>query len=154
MYRGPALMLEVAFNGLILVLGIAVCVAAVRLGFGGLALPGAGLFPFFAGLIIVIAQSVVMVRAALRRYAQAEFESGKHAFARLAALVAIFAGWILAMPYLGYILVTFAAVLAFAKVLGLEGWWRPLALSAGTSVAIYVLFDRLLYLDLPRGLLG
>jgi len=75
-------------------------------------------------------------------------------FRTLAGMIVVFAGWILAMPTLGYVVVTFAAVLALAWLLGLEGWLKPLALSAATSLATYILFDRLLYLDLPRGLLG
>jgi hypothetical protein len=36
----------------------------------------------------------------------------------------------------------------------LEGWRAPLAVSAGTALFIYVLFDHWLYIDLPRGMLG
>jgi hypothetical protein len=35
----------------------------------------------------------------------------------------------------------------------LEGWWKPLAVSAGTALSIYALFDYWLYVDLPRGIL-
>jgi hypothetical protein len=36
----------------------------------------------------------------------------------------------------------------------LEGWVKPLAVSAGTALFVYLLFDYWLYIDLPRGLLG
>ncbi len=34
------------------------------------------------------------------------------------------------------------------------GWWMPLAVSGGTALFIYLLFDYWLYIDLPRGILG
>jgi hypothetical protein len=58
------------------------------------------------------------------------------------------------MPVLGYVLVTLAVAFAFCKIMKLEGWLKPLALSIGTALFIYVLFDVWLYIDLPRGILG
>ena len=62
--------------------------------------------------------------------------------------------WIVAMPILGYVLVTFLATYAFCNALKLEGWRKPLAVALGTSGFIYVLFDYWLYIDLPRGIFG
>jgi putative tricarboxylic transport membrane protein len=146
-----AVLWEGIFNGSILVLAIAVIVGSIRLGSGELSLPAAGFFPLFAGLTVLIAQSVVIVNAIYRRRTLRAEPVTVRAFGKLAALIAIFVAWIVAMPYLGYILVTFAVVLAFAKVLGLEGWLKPLILSVGSALAVYILFDQLMYLDLPRG---
>jgi putative tricarboxylic transport membrane protein len=145
------LLWEGIFNGSILVLAIAVVVGSIQLGSGGLGRPAAGFFPLFSGLMLLIAQSVVIANTIYRRRTLPGEPVTARAFGKVAALVAIFVAWIVAMPYLGYILVTFAVVLAFAKVLGLEGWLKPLILSAGSSLAVYILFDQLMYLDLPRG---
>ncbi len=145
---------EVLFGCVILAFGIVALTGSMQLGFGSLSQPGAGLFPFFAGLMIVIATPIVIVNFIIGRGSESEFILKKDAFRTLAGMIVVFAGWILAMPTLGYVVVTFAAVLALARLLGLEGWLKALALSAATSLAIYILFDRLLYLDLPRGLLG
>lgn len=145
---------EALFGCLILAFGIVALTGSVQLGFGSLSRPGAGLFPFFAGLMIVIAALIAIVNAVIGSGSKSEFILKKDGFRTLAGMIAVFAGWILAMPALGYVVVTFAAVLALAKLIGLEGWLKPLALSAATSLATYLLFDRLLYLDLPRGLLG
>jgi putative tricarboxylic transport membrane protein len=144
---------EVLFGCLILVCGIVALTGSVQLGFGSLAQPGAGLFPFFSGLMIVIAAPIVIANSIFGRVCESEIILKKDGFRTLAGVMAVFAAWILAMPTLGYVVVTFAAVLVLAKLLGLEGWLKPLALSAATSFATYILFDRLLYLDLPRGLL-
>jgi hypothetical protein len=72
----------------------------------------------------------------------------------LALMTLTFCFWILAMPLLGYVVVSLLATYAFCKVMKLEGWRKPLAVSAGTALFIYLLFDYWLYVDLPRGILG
>jgi len=67
-------------------------------------------------------------------------------------MVATFCVWIAGMPLLGYVAVTLIATYAFCKAMSLEGWRKPLAVSAGTALFIYVLFDYWLYIDLPRGI--
>ena len=145
---------EVLFGCVILAFGIVALAGSVQLGFGSLSQPGAGLFPFFAGLMIVIAAPIAIVNSVVRRGSESELILKKNGLRTLGVMIAVFAAWILAMPTLGYVVVTFAAVLVLARLLGLEGWLKPLALSVATALATYVLFDRLLYLDLPRGLLG
>ena len=154
MNTGRALVGEVLFGCVILAFGIVALVGSVQLGFGSLSQPGAGLFPFFAGLMIVIAAPIAIANSIVRRESESELILKKNGLRTLGVMIAVFAAWILAMPTLGYVVVTFAAVLVLAKLLGLEGRLKPLALSVATALATYVLFDRLLYLDLPRGLLG
>jgi hypothetical protein len=73
---------------------------------------------------------------------------------RLVAMIITFCGWLIVMPWLGFIIVTFLATFAFAKIMGLEGWLKPIGLAIGGSVFIYLLFDVWFYADLPRGILG
>jgi hypothetical protein len=69
-------------------------------------------------------------------------------------MIAAFFLWILLIPLLGYVVVTPLVTYGFCKVMGLEGWRKPLLLSAGTSLFLYLLFDYWLYIDLPRGILS
>jgi len=69
-------------------------------------------------------------------------------------MVAVFCPWILMMPLLGYVVVTLLATYAFCRIMKLEGWWKPISVSAGTALFIYLLFDYWLYIDLPRGFWG
>jgi hypothetical protein len=138
-------------NGLLLVAGIVAVTYALRLGLGSVKQPGAGLFPFIAGVTILIADAV-LVAGSLRASSQApQFAFDASACRKVAALIMVMAGWILAMPYVGYVAVTFAGVCALARIFDLKGWRQPLLLAAFTSLAVYVLFDWLLFLDLPRG---
>jgi uncharacterized membrane protein YeaQ/YmgE (transglycosylase-associated protein family) len=73
---------------------------------------------------------------------------------RLIAMIITFCGWLIFMPWLGFIIITFLATFAFAKIMGLEGWLKPIILAIGGAVFIYLLFDVWFYADLPRGILG
>ncbi|MGE5522453.1 MAG: tripartite tricarboxylate transporter TctB family protein [Rhodospirillaceae bacterium] len=146
------LTLETLFAGVLTVLGAAIAAVSWSYGFGTLARPGPGLYPFFIGVITTVLGAVALacdLREPARRAARLDPVARK----RLALMSAIFVFWILALPVLGYVLVTLAAVYAFAKTLELEGQGKPLAIAAGTALFIYLLFDHWLYIDLPRGML-
>ena len=152
MEKAPASRLEPVFVFVLLVLGVAISVISWGYGFGSLNLPGPGLYPFFIGVAIAVFSLFILI---------AELRSGTskppldQAGARTLALMTLtFCFWILAMPLLGYVVVTLLATYAFCKIMKLEGWRKPLAVSAGTALFIYALFDVWLYVDLPRGLLG
>ena len=142
---------ELVFNLLLMALGIYVMVTSFRIGFGTLREPDAGFFPFVGGLFILISNFSVLAR---------ESRENRPLFPDRAAIIiffmftAIAACWILLMPYLGYVMVSFLAVLGFSKVMKLEGWGKPILLSAVVAFFIYLLFDYWLYLDLPRGIWG
>ena len=142
------------FSILLSILGIAVMTGALQLGIGGLQQPGAGLFPFVTGVIIAASAIVVIATGLDRKNEVTALPFDKGSFRKLAVVIMSMTGWIVLMPFLGYIVVSFVAVFAVAKVLGVKGSLQPLVLSVGTAVAIYLLFDRLLYLDLPRGWFG
>jgi putative tricarboxylic transport membrane protein len=143
---------EAAFDLLLAVCGAAVMIVSLSYGFGTFRRPGPGLFPFFIGLFVLLF-SVPLLPAALRSPARPVLLAGGRVKIFL-LMVAGFCLWILLMPFLGYIAVTLLATGGFCKVMGLEGWRKPVLLSLGTGLFIYLLFDYWLYIDLPRGILG
>jgi hypothetical protein len=66
-------------------------------------------------------------------------------------MIIIFFLWILTMPFIGYLLGTLLVTFGFCRVMRLEGWWKPISVSAGTTLFIFFLFDYWLYIDLPQG---
>jgi len=132
-------------------LGIYVMVISLKIGFGTLREPDAGFFPFVGGLFILISNLSVLARASRENQPLFPDRAGIIIFFMFTAIAAC---WILLMPYLGYVMVSFLAVLGFSKVMKLEGWGRPVLLSAVVAFFIYLLFDYWLYLDLPRGIWG
>lgn len=140
--------LETSFELVLLAVGCAIAYVSWNYGFGSLAQPGPGLFPFFVG--VAIAAFAFMTAKSPRENAPLDIEGRR----TLGVMAATFCFWILAMPLLGYALVTFVATYLFCKALHLEGTRKPLAVSAGTALFIFVLFDYWLYIDLPRGIFG
>lgn len=141
---------EAAFELVLLAVGALIAYMSWGYGFGSLARPGPGLYPFFLGIAIVACTVAVIARPVKSTDRQTLFEAGG---ARTFLLMsATFCLWIVAMPLLGYVIVTLLATYAFAKALRLEGWAKPLAISGGTALFVYVLFDYWLYIDLPRGI--
>jgi hypothetical protein len=152
MEKAPASRLEPIFVFLLLVLGLVISVISWGYGFGTLSQPGPGLYPFFIGAAIAACSLFIFISAV--RAATSEPVLDQAGARTLALMTVTFCFWILAMPLLGYVVVSLLATYGFCKIMKLEGWRKPLAVSAGTALFIYALFDYWLYIDLPRGILG
>jgi putative tricarboxylic transport membrane protein len=143
---------ETIFKFILLILGLMVIVLSLKLGFGALTKPGPGLVPFLAGALILISDAVLILFG--KKSVDDNRLFSKREIRIYLLLTVIFGCWVVAMPFLGYVLVTFIATFVFSKIMKLEGWLKPLLLSIGTTLMSYILFDFFLYLDLPRGILG
>ena len=137
-------------------LGVAAALSsAAELGFGTLAEPGAGFFPCAVGVVLAAAGacSAASGRRAAGRGARAAPLS-RQGLSRVGLMVASLVGWLLVLPVAGYVLATFLAVVAMGKTMGLPGRLGPLLLAAGVAVGLYLFFDFVFYVALPRGLLA
>lgn len=152
MEKAAIFRLETLFVFFLLVLGIAIVVVSLGYGFGNLGRPGPGLYPAFLGAAISIFAFFILISEL--RAGTGKPLPDKHGATTLVLMTATFCLWIVAMPLLGYVVVTLLAAFAFCKIMQLEGWWKPFAVSGGTTLFIYLLFDYWLYTDLPRGILG
>jgi hypothetical protein len=144
---------ELFFTLLFMILGIVIIIVSWSYGFGALKQPGPGLYPFFITLFLILPFSTILLILGLKSK-KSESLFGRYGFRKFLLMILTFILWIIAMPYLGYVIVTFVATCCSCKVMKLEGWLRPLVLSVGTALFIYLLFDYWLYIDLPRGFLG
>jgi putative tricarboxylic transport membrane protein len=144
--------LETGFVLLMLVLGIIITVTSWGYGFGSLRRPGPGLYPVFIGVMICIFTLFILVSELRSKASKPVLD--REGAKNLILMTVTFCLWIAAMPLLGYVFVTLLATYAFCKIMKLEGWWKPLAVSGGTTLFIYLLFDYWLYVDFPRGILG
>jgi hypothetical protein len=145
---------ELITNAVLMIWGWVVIIFSVRLGFGSFEEPGAGLVPFLAGASIAITALLVILFGTKTRQEDRESFINRHEFKTYSLMLLVFICWITLMPYLGYLLVTLISTFAFSKIMGLKGWRKAFVLSTGTTLLTYLLFDRFLYLDLPRGILG
>lgn len=152
MERATRFRLETLFVFFMFVLGIIITVISWGYGFGSLRRPGPGLYPVFIGVMISIFTLFIFVSVLRSKTSKPVLD--KQGAKTLILMTVTFCLWIAAMPLLGYVVVTLLATYAFCKIMKLEGWWKPLAVSAGTTLFIYLMFDYWLYVDFPRGILG
>jgi hypothetical protein len=134
-------------------LGFYVLSGSIGIGFGTLEEPEAGVFPFLAGLLILIPAIVTVILKQKPAQQELLFKN-KRGIKIFSSMALVFFLWIIIMPWLGYVIVTLLAAFCFSKILGLEGWLKPFILSIGIGLFVYLLFDYWLYIDLPRGILG
>jgi putative tricarboxylic transport membrane protein len=149
---GKMVRLEMLFDLFLVLLGIIITIVSLGYGFGSLRRPGPGLYPFFIGVAVLVLSLFVTISELRPKTDPHLMDRG--GIKTFVLMIITFCLWILIMPLLGYVIVTLLATYAFCKTMKLEGWWKPLAVSAGTAFFIYLLFDYMLYIDLPRGLLG
>ena len=151
MAKSPRIAAEAIFNWVLVLLALFIIYESFQMGFGSLRKPGSGLFTIFCGVLLLLLNGLKLIKGAASAIPSI-FSAGEGT--KFLIIVLPFFGWILFIDLLGYVPATFLGTLALAKILKLEGWRKPLLLSFGTASACFVLFDYLLYLDLPRGILG
>jgi uncharacterized membrane-anchored protein len=134
-------------------LGVVIMVSSVQIGFGRFTRPGAGLFPFFCGLILA-AQSLALMFLGQTGQERDHLLKNPAEAKRFVAITAVFVLWILGMPVLGWLPLTFLATLAISKIMYLDGWFKPLLLAVANTAFSYFLFGYLLLIDLPNGFLA
>jgi hypothetical protein len=118
-----------------------------------LATPGPGVFPLLAGLLMLAAaagQAVAAARAhPLIRPGRGESPGRR----RVLILTAVLLGYPIAAGAIGFLTASFAVVLATSRLLGARDWLRPVALAAGVTAAVHVIFVAWLGVRLPSSLL-
>ena len=133
-----------------LAIGIGFTVGAVKLQIGAPTEPQPGFFPFWDGLILIALSAAFLVQAWGGRVGES------HAFGRLggpAVVVLALVLYVATMETVGYVITT--ALLSAVVLKVLETKTRELILmSLILAVASYLIFDRLLGVTLPLGLLA
>jgi len=131
-------------------IGVAVMIGAIRLRLGTPSEPQPGFFPFVAGVILVVLCVILLLRAFSGR------GEGADPFGELwrPAILAIgLFTYSLLLDSMGYIITTIILSLVVLRVLDTKTWLKLVAISLILSIGTYFLFDRLLDVPLPRGIL-
>lgn len=119
---------------------------AIERGAGGTpADVGARFAPqLFSGALMVFSGLALIVRDS-----NEEHHLGADAVVGVVALVAV--AYALALPVLGYVITTFAALMAVLVAVRAGAWWKIGVFSAVMTGALYVVFERVMLVGLPRG---
>jgi putative tricarboxylic transport membrane protein len=136
---------------LLALVGIGVVIGAFRLHTGTPLHPQPGLFPLFGGGALTILAVILLVQAALGR------STGSEAFGKLgppAIMVVGMGVYVAVLEPVGYVPATMLISAVILRVLGVRSW-RTLSLtSLFLSFGTYLLFARVLGIDLPAGIVG
>ena len=143
---------ELAVAALFLIAGVLVMYDSVRLGATwGDDGPKPGYFPFYIGLIMTVAAAVNLARGFLiPADKNAPFVLAGQLKMVLTVLVpaAIYAG---AISWVGIYVSSIVFIAFFMRWLGKFAWWKVAAVSVGTAVALFLIFERWFLVPLPKG---
>ena len=134
-------------------IGSAIAVSAYSLGLGALNNPGPGLFPCAIGVgIALLALSVIAtgLRAPATAAAAAETRRALPVIAVVAALIS----YTVALERIGFVPCTLLFLAGLLGVLGRTRWPVVVMASAGITLAAFLIFAKVLKINLPAGPLG
>jgi putative tricarboxylic transport membrane protein len=138
-----------------IVLALGICAGALQLGLWSPAGPGSGFMPFLAGLLIGLVGVGRLVAAWSRETTRAaRFWEDPAAARRVVAVVLALCTMAAVMPILGFLL---TAMLVMAFLLRLTAETRlvtVIVLAIVSSLSVYWLFQSVLGVRLPKGLVG
>jgi len=117
-------------------------VESLRLGLWNYGMPGVGLTPLIACTLLLPVSVYMLLEAPTEAEREARFQAGP----LLAGLG--FCGYVVALTYLGLILPTLAVLIVWTRFLYRRPWKVTLLAAGGVTLALYVVFIRLLGIPL------
>jgi hypothetical protein len=124
---------------------------SIQAGIGwGVEGPRAGFFPFYVGLLILLASVINLVWAFAtvprnRRFA----EWGQ--LAQVVSVVIPTAFYVALIPYIGIYLASAVLIAVFMAWLGSYSWMPVLAISISVPVVTFAIFEKWFLVALPKG---
>jgi putative tricarboxylic transport membrane protein len=136
---------------LLAIVGAGVVTGAIRLHVGTPIHPQPGFFPFLGGSALTCLAAILMLQASLGR------STGGESFGKVgppAIMVVGMGAYVAILEPLGYVPATILIAGVILRVLGVMSW-RVLGIACvALSVGTYLLFARLLGIELPPGVLA
>ncbi len=141
---------DVAGSLFLFLLGIGAVIGAIHLKVGSPTEPQPGFFPFLGGLSLIVFSAVIFIKGWIGK-SQKKVSFGE--VGRPALLIVVMIALVAVLDGVGYVIVTFIASGLILRILNVKSWRTLLLTSLCLSVGTYILFDKLLGIDLPVGIL-
>lgn len=140
----------------IVVFAIAVMYESLQLAYYTKLGPGPGYFPFWVGVIVGMLGSAMVYAATIRGAdpLPQDFVPSRSGIIKLAVVLAVLVWTIVMMKPLGFRLTTLVFFGALLPVLGYAKWIKVITVSLVGSFGIFYVFDTVLGMSLPIGILG
>ncbi len=116
--------------------------------------PGARLWPTIIGIMMVVASGFVLWEAwKMSPKETFEMPAGPGAI-RVVIMIALMVTYFLVMEYLGQLISSFLFCLFFMRMISPLSWPRLVLAASCIAGGLYIIFDILLKIPMPKGLLG
>jgi putative tricarboxylic transport membrane protein len=148
---------EQVFNLFWVLLGIGICIQAVRHQLWSPDGPGSGFIPFLTGLLIGGAGFLLFLEELAKspeRKETGKFWENPVALKRVLYLVGSLCVMAFLMPRLGFLLTSTFASILMIRVIEPKKWVTVVSTSVLSCLLIYALFRFLIQIRLPKGFLG
>jgi hypothetical protein len=143
---------ELGMAAFFFAIGALVIYDSARLGIGwaddG---PRAGYFPFYLGLIICVSSLVNAVRALLVPAAKNKVFVETGQLKMVLTVLVPTAVYVAAVTWIGIYVSSAVFIGFFMRWLGKYTWWKVVAVSLGTVVVFFVIFEIWFKVPLPKG---
>jgi putative tricarboxylic transport membrane protein len=130
--------------------GAVVIIGSMQVGIGwGAEGPKSGFFPFWIGVIIVVASLFNLVRA--YTHGSRKLFASWHELAQVLKVVFPLTVYVGLIPWLGIYLASALLIAGFMRWIGRYRWLLIAAISIGLPVLTYVTFEMWFLVPLPKG---
>lgn len=119
--------------------------------------PGPGFLPLWLGVLLAFLAVILLVTTWSRRATENDRQSPFPGFKPLLSVASVILGlalYTLFMETLGFLVDTFLFVVYLLGVVERERWPMTLMIAASTTAALYLIFQVLLTITLPRNMFG
>jgi len=131
-------------------IGLGAAIGAIHLKVGSPTEPQPGFFPFLGGLSLIVFSTIIFLKG---RTGQSQKKVVFGDVGRPALLLVVMVVLVGVLDCLGYVIGTFIASGLILRILNVKSWRVLLLTSLCLSIGTYILFDKLLGIELPVGIL-
>jgi len=143
---------DAKIGSFLFLISIILCYASMRLGIGKANDPGPGFFPFLAGLMIAILSLAILI-SSLKKSKKYNPEEGALVSGKAALISVVLLLFGLFVEKAGFFVCIFFATLLMLRANGIKKWHFLLLVGISTCLGIFLIFNILLEVRLPLGIL-
>ncbi len=147
---------DITCTALLLLIGLYVVATGWHLGFGSFDSPGTGFIAVFSGLLLSVfsATNLVLSIASYRKTANQPFWPQSDSWKKVLAILAGPIAFTLLLNYAGFFLCTLAMLIYLFRAIHPHRMTLTLVLAVTAAVFCLVLFQLLLKVQFPEGIIG
>jgi putative tricarboxylic transport membrane protein len=143
---------DVTIGIILIFVSALICYGAIRLGIGNANNPGPGFFPFLAGVAVgIFSLAMIITGAKLPPKVASKTETLINIRSVVILFILLLFG--LFVEKLGFYVCSFLLIISLLKITSEKKWPFLLFVAISTSVAVFLIFNLLLDVRLPLGIL-